>query len=623
VSLSRTVDGFIGLRHLSDAFVAAEAVGELVAVGSLVVARVLPRKEGLSKQSAPPLSLRRSDVEGGAYVAPEVSLTFGEVHPGMVLAGKVKSITDFGIFVRLDGSTIDALCHKTEVSDRKVGSLSAAFAVGTAVKIAVLRVNAERKTVSGSMRRSRLEELEDEDNEAMNTASRARVNPMDAVAEPDGSGDSDGDDDNDDDEEEGDDEEDDEGDDEGDEEDSGEEDDEEANESGVDSDDIGNEEDGEEEDDDDEEEDEDGGDDPYGEDALGALTDTSATKKLTAPGPGALSMSAPFVWDDFGSTVNQESRQPPSLLDGAVEAAAPGRRGRRAQEAELARHEEAAVAAREADVDSAPRAAEDFERLLLGSPNSSYVWIRYMSFQLNLTEIERARQVGERALRTIELAEHKERFNIHAALLNLEKAHGDEQTLAAAVARALQGCDAKDVYMHVALVHERAGDAPLADAAYEVAAKKFRAHPDVWIAWMSALMIRNAQAAAKTVLQRSVEALPRAKHVEVISKFAQLEFRHGLAERGRTVFDGVLANYPKRVDVWNIYIDMELRQGESEPTRHLFERVTSLRLSSKKMKYFFSRYLTYARGLGDASLVAHVKDKARAWVESAAGGVLE
>ena len=38
------------------------------------------------------------------------------------------------------------------------------------------------------------------------------------------------------------------------------------------------------------------------------------------------------------------------------------------------------------------------------------------------------------------------------------------------------------------------------------------------------------------------------------------------------------------------------------------------------MKFFFSRYLTYARELGDGELVEHVKASARAWVESVAGG---
>ena len=54
--------------------------------------------------------------------------------------------------------------------------------------------------------------------------------------------------------------------------------------------------------------------------------------------------------------------------------------------------------------------------------------------------------------------------------------------------------------------------------------------------------------------------------------------------------------------------------------RKLFERVTSLRHSSKKTKFFFGRYLAYARDVGDAALVKHVKERARAWVESQAGG---
>ena len=285
---------------------------------------------------------------------------------------------------------------------------------------------------------------------------------------------------------------------------------------------------------------------------------------------------------------------------------------------------EAAVSRREdelADADGAPRSADDYERLLLGSPNSSYAWLRYMSFMLGLTEVDKARQIGERALKTIALAEHKERFNIWAALINLEKAHGDEESIAKATSRALLGANPKAVYMHVASMHERAKDSDSADVAFEAACKKYRSHPDVWQAWLQARMARrDDHAGAKATLQRAVDALPRAKHVELLSKYAQLEFRHGAAERGRTVFDGILANYPKRVDIWSVYVDMELKTGDDEPTRRVLERCTSLKLSSKKMKFLFTRYLTYARETGDAKLVAHVKDKARAWVESAAAG---
>jgi hypothetical protein len=33
------------------------------------------------------------------------------------------------------------------------------------------------------------------------------------------------------------------------------------------------------------------------------------------------------------------------------------------------------------------------------------------------------------------------------------------------------------------------------------------------------------------------------------------EFRMGCAERGRSILEGLLANYPKRTDIWSVYID--------------------------------------------------------------------
>lgn len=38
---------------------------------------------------------------------------------------------------------------------------------------------------------------------------------------------------------------------------------------------------------------------------------------------------------------------------------------------------------------------------MLESPNSSYVWIRYMAFYMGVGEIDKARGVADRALKTI------------------------------------------------------------------------------------------------------------------------------------------------------------------------------------------------------------------------------
>ena len=65
----------------------------------------------------------------------------------------------------------------------------------------------------------------------------------------------------------------------------------------------------------------------------------------------------------------------------------------------------------------------------------------------------------------------------------------------------------------------------------------------------------------KSVLQRALQALPQSKHVNIISKFGMLEFKHGAPENGRTMFEGIVNNYPKRMDIWSIYMDMEVKYG--------------------------------------------------------------
>lgn len=55
--------------------------------------------------------------------------------------------------------------------------------------------------------------------------------------------------------------------------------------------------------------------------------------------------------------------------------------------------------------------------------------------------------------------------------------------------------------------------------------------------------------------------------VDVIAKFAQLEFRYGDVERGRTMFDKVLTSYPKRTDLWSVFIDLMVKHGSQKDVR--------------------------------------------------------
>lgn len=55
--------------------------------------------------------------------------------------------------------------------------------------------------------------------------------------------------------------------------------------------------------------------------------------------------------------------------------------------------------------------------------------------------------------------------------------------------------------------------------------------------------------------------------VDSICKFAQYEFKHGDPERGKTMFESLLGSYPKRVDLWSVYIDCVRKQGDLDKVR--------------------------------------------------------
>ena len=95
---------------------------------------------------------------------------------------------------------------------------------------------------------------------------------------------------------------------------------------------------------------------------------------------------------------------------------------------------------------------------------------------------------------------------------------------------------------------------------------------------------------------------------------ALLEIREGSVERGRTMFESILRNYPKRTDIWSTYIDQEIKQGDPDRTRSLLERATHLDLNPKSMKFLFKRYLNFEREVGDKQRIEHVKQRAMDYV---------
>jgi len=265
-----------------------------------------------------------------------------------------------------------------------------------------------------------------------------------------------------------------------------------------------------------------------------------------------------------------------------------------------------------------PDSTSDFERVLLGSPNSSYLWIQYMSFQLQLSEIDKAREVARRALDTISFREEREKLNVWIALMNLENVYGSDESLETVFRDAARHCEPKTVHLRLASILEESGKQEKAEEQYKRTCKKFGQSSKVWTLFSEHYLKRGEVEQARKLLPRSLQSLEKRKHLKTISKFAQLEYKLGEPERGKTLFEGIVDSHPKRWDLWSIYIDMEAGQDDMQSIRNIFDRVFAQKMTSHKAKAFFKKWLALEKKIGNEAGAETVKAKAIEWTRRAA-----
>ncbi|KAM7262095.1 hypothetical protein ACFE04_021172 [Oxalis oulophora] len=265
----------------------------------------------------------------------------------------------------------------------------------------------------------------------------------------------------------------------------------------------------------------------------------------------------------------------------------------------------------------APRTADEFEKLVRVSPNSSFVWIKYMEFLDNMADSEKARAVAERALKTINFREENEKLNIWKAYFNLENKHGNppQEAVTKVFQRALQYCDPKKVHLALFGMYERDDQNELADEVLKKMVKKFKKSCKVWLENVRLLLKQDQD--IQPVIKRALLSLPRHKHMKFTTKTALLEFKCGSPDKGRSMFEVMLREFPKRADLWSVYLDQEIRLGDADIIRSLFERAISLSLPHKKMIFLFKKYLEYERVHGDKERMEYVMMRANEYKENA------
>lgn len=258
-----------------------------------------------------------------------------------------------------------------------------------------------------------------------------------------------------------------------------------------------------------------------------------------------------------------------------------------------------------------------------------------MAYMLDNTGVDSARKVVERAVRAVSMSNDQDKLNIWTAYMNLESNFGSQQTLEEITKRALEVNDRKKIYLNLIDIYKTSMKFGYIEVIYKQLAKKYN-NLDIWSNYIEFLIEMRAKketdnnivlkdvdfSEPKLILQRALQALTKDQHVNMISKYGMLEFKNGAPEAGRTMFEGIVSNYPKRMDIWSIYMDMEMKYGQGNVTqaRHLFERCLSnefIQKKPKKMKLVFQKYMEFENKQGNKTNLSSLRERVEQYLSKA------
>ncbi|KAJ6839615.1 rRNA biogenesis protein RRP5 [Iris pallida] len=531
IMLSRSIDARILLTNLSDGYV--ECPEKEFPVGTLVVGRVL----------AVDTSSKRVDVT--LKKDTEDASSSSTLQVGDFVHGQIKRTEAYGLFIKIDNTSLVGLCHISEVTDEHIDDVETKYKAGDRVLAKILKIDEERHRISLGMKKSYMGDAFGVDLLSSHTGNDEAVEDSSLSSSA-------------------------------------------LQESGnlpftqM----IFEQEDG----------------DP--------VAFSEAKSRASIP-PLQVSLDESDGSDvDNDATVKLDNVDRDNVVAKKSDRRAK-KKGKEERELEISACEERNLK------NDIPRTEEEFEKLVRSSPNSSFVWVQYMAFMESLADVEKARSIAERALRTINFREEGEKLNVWTACFNLENQYGNppEDAVKKTFHRALQYCDPKKVHLSLLGMYERTEQHKLAEDLLERMTKRFKTSCKVWLQQVQ-ILLKQGKDGIQSVVNRALLSLPRQKHIKFISQAAILEFKCGIPDRGRSMFEGILREYPKRTDLWSVYLDQEIRLGNPELTRALFERVTCLSLPPKKMKFLFAKYLNYEKTQQDDDRVEYVTRKAMEYAES-------
>lgn len=444
ISIGRNLVARVKIGELFDEFVKEwqDKFGE----GQLVTGRVriVDAESGHVE-----LSLKPSAVDPDTFVktADTGKLRMEHLEVGHVVTGTIARVEKYGVFVDMDNTQgfgkqrlLRGMCHRNELADEEVKNVASAFAVGDRVKAKVLAVETESKRINLGLKSSYFDETadvemaqagsaessDDEDEELKVARSDDEDEDLDeaSVSGADSTTDN------------------------------------ESNAADIvddqvaDSDDMDLASNNESESEDSENLLDSAGESDLSSEEDEDKIDDEAAPITVANSDSPLEVSPGFQWGatDWNPVLEESSEEDAASVgsddsdsdadNASADSPATKKKSKRAK-AKAKRDEELAITQKESEAlaePMAPETASDFDRYLLATPNSSFLWIQYMyvggplnmlcpsyasfffirlslsratkhrAFYVNMVEIEKARQIAERALKVIHFREEKEKF---------------------------------------------------------------------------------------------------------------------------------------------------------------------------------------------------------------------
>ncbi|XP_029666724.1 protein RRP5 homolog isoform X1 [Formica exsecta] len=323
-----------------------------------------------------------------------------------------------------------------------------------------------------------------------------------------------------------------------------------------------------------------------------------------------------FSWDDKANlatsaeTSSDDEEEPEEEPKRKKKLSAAERREQEREKERKIRQREEALAS-----NKMPNSTDQFDKLVLSNPDSSLVWLQYMAYHLQATEIDKARAIAKRAIKTINFREENERLNVWNAWLNLESRFGTLESLNNVFQEAVQTNDAFRIYTHMLTVHADAGKKIELEKLIDTMIGKFKQNPQTWINCGAALLKIGLKEKSRHIMQRAVQSLPASQHVNLLVRFANLENKLGDKERAQTLFEHILSSYPKRVDVWSCYVDCLIKSEDIDIARRVLERACVQTLPARKMKTLFTKFKSFEEKYGTPEAVARIVQMAAEYVE--------